>query len=117
MLALYQEKGPDFLDDLVGMFAFALYDERNDFYMVARDHIGIIPLYMGTEHRGSTSLGLLIQQCQRAFRSRCHRHSHPDAVAIHRSTVRVSVEKLIPILVTFLPSVRYGMAYPFSSIC
>jgi asparagine synthase (glutamine-hydrolysing) len=52
ILALYQDKGPDFLDELVGMFAFALYDERNDFYMVARDHIGIIPLYMGTDDFG-----------------------------------------------------------------
>jgi asparagine synthase (glutamine-hydrolysing) len=52
ILALYLDKGPDFLDDLVGMFAFALYDESKDFYMVARDHIGIIPLYMGTDNHG-----------------------------------------------------------------
>jgi asparagine synthase (glutamine-hydrolysing) len=30
-----------------GMFAFILYDESNDFYVVARDPIGIIPLYVG----------------------------------------------------------------------
>jgi asparagine synthase (glutamine-hydrolysing) len=52
ILALYQDKGPDFLDDLVGMFAFALYDKSRNFYMVARDHIGIIPLYMGTDNYG-----------------------------------------------------------------
>lgn len=52
ILALYRDKGPDFLEDLNGIFAFALYDEENDFYMVARDHIGVIPLYMGTDAKG-----------------------------------------------------------------
>ena len=47
ILALYQEKGCDFLDDLNGIFSFVLYDEKKDFYLIARDHLGIIPLYMG----------------------------------------------------------------------
>ena len=47
ILALYNEKGSDFLEDLNGIFSFALYDEKKDFYLIARDHIGIIPLYMG----------------------------------------------------------------------
>ncbi len=47
ILALYRKKGTQFLDDLNGMFAFALYDQQNDSYLIARDHIGIIPLYMG----------------------------------------------------------------------
>jgi asparagine synthase (glutamine-hydrolysing) len=47
ILSLYKEKGVDFLEDLNGIFAFALYDEENDSYLIARDHIGIIPLYMG----------------------------------------------------------------------
>ncbi|MCB0396806.1 MAG: asparagine synthase B [Flavobacteriales bacterium] len=53
ILALYKEKGPDFLEDLNGIFAFALYDEEKDFYMVARDHMGIIPLYMGRDQEGN----------------------------------------------------------------
>jgi asparagine synthase (glutamine-hydrolysing) len=52
ILALYQEKGVDFLDDLNGIFAFCLYDVENDSYFVARDHIGIIPLYMGWDEQG-----------------------------------------------------------------
>ncbi|MCD8388097.1 MAG: asparagine synthase B [Bacteroidales bacterium] len=53
ILALYRDKGPDFLEELNGIFAFALYDEENDFYMVARDHIGVIPLYMGFDTEGN----------------------------------------------------------------
>lgn len=53
ILALYRKKGIDFIEDLNGIFAFALYDEEKDFYMVARDHIGIIPLYMGWDKHGN----------------------------------------------------------------
>lgn len=52
ILALYRKKGINFLEDLNGIFAFALYDKTNDCYLIARDHIGIIPLYMGWDkHR------------------------------------------------------------------
>ena len=46
-MALYQKKGIDFLNKLNGIFAFALYDEKNQQFLIARDHMGIIPLYMG----------------------------------------------------------------------
>ena len=47
ILALYREKGPDFLEELNGIFAFALYDLEKDVYLIGRDHMGIVPLYMG----------------------------------------------------------------------
>ena len=47
ILSLYEKKGINFLNDLNGIFAFALYDSSNDKYLIARDHMGIIPLYMG----------------------------------------------------------------------
>jgi len=53
ILALYQEKGADFIDDLNGIFAFALYDSTKDSYFIARDHMGIIPLYMGWDKDGT----------------------------------------------------------------
>jgi asparagine synthase (glutamine-hydrolysing) len=53
ILALYRQKGIDFLEDLNGIFAFALYDTQNDAYLIARDHIGIIPLYMGWDEFGN----------------------------------------------------------------
>jgi asparagine synthase (glutamine-hydrolysing) len=52
ILSLYLEKGVDFLEDLNGIFAFALYDETKDCYLIARDHIGIIPLYIGRDDKG-----------------------------------------------------------------
>ena len=53
ILALYKEKGFDFLDDLNGMFGFALYDAEKDEYLIARDHMGIIPLYLGWDQNGT----------------------------------------------------------------
>jgi len=53
ILALYNEKGVDFLDDLSGIFAFALYDAKTDNYLIARDHMGIIPLYQGWDKNGT----------------------------------------------------------------
>ncbi|MCF6359983.1 MAG: asparagine synthase B [Cyclobacteriaceae bacterium] len=52
ILALYQEKGVDFLEDLNGIFAFALYDKTKNTYLIGRDHVGIIPLYQGWDTEG-----------------------------------------------------------------
>ncbi|CZF80027.1 Asparagine synthetase B [glutamine-hydrolyzing] [Grimontia celer] len=53
ILALYQDKGADLLEELNGIFAFALYDEEKDEYLIGRDHIGIIPLYQGYDEHGN----------------------------------------------------------------
>ena len=53
ILALYADKGKDFLDELSGIFAFVLYDEVNDCYLAARDHMGIVPLYIGWDIYGN----------------------------------------------------------------
>ncbi|WP_099371639.1 asparagine synthase B [Sphingobacterium sp. 1.A.5] len=52
VLALYLEKGPTFVEDLNGIFGFALYDAREDSFFIARDHMGIIPLYYGKDEFG-----------------------------------------------------------------
>jgi asparagine synthase (glutamine-hydrolysing) len=57
ILALYKEKGVHFIDDLNGIFAFALYDAAKDEYLIARDHMGIIPLYMGWDKNGTFYVG------------------------------------------------------------
>jgi asparagine synthase (glutamine-hydrolysing) len=53
ILALYSEKGPAFLNELNGIFAFALYDRVKDVYLIARDHMGIVPLYKGWDKHGN----------------------------------------------------------------
>ena len=53
ILALYKEKGTAFLDDLNGIFGFAVYNAKKDEYLVARDHMGIIPLYIGWDKNGT----------------------------------------------------------------
>ena len=52
ILALYRKKGINFLEDLSGIFAFVLYDEEKDAFLIARDPIGVIPLYIGYDSDG-----------------------------------------------------------------
>ena len=54
ILALYRAHGIHFLEELSGIFAFALYDEERDEYLIARDPIGVIPLYIGHDADGKT---------------------------------------------------------------
>jgi asparagine synthase (glutamine-hydrolysing) len=54
LLYLYDEFGTDFLNEIDGIFAFSLYDPNTKDYFVARDHIGIIPLYIGWDENGVT---------------------------------------------------------------
>ena len=53
IIPLYQRFGPEFIDKLEGMFAFVIYDETSNTYLIARDHIGIIPLYTGYDENGN----------------------------------------------------------------
>jgi len=53
ILGLYQEKGVEFVDELNGIFAFVLYDAEKNTFFAARDHMGIIPLYMGWDASGT----------------------------------------------------------------
>ena len=69
ILALYRDKKEKFLDEMNGIFGFALYDEENDAYLIARDHIGIIPLYHGWDEFGNyyvaSELKALEGQCKK----------------------------------------------------
>lgn len=53
LLYLYDEYGPAFLGKLNGIFAFVIYDPRDGDYFIARDHIGINPLYWGRDSEGN----------------------------------------------------------------
>ena len=52
ILGLYARHGSDFVDRLNGIFAFVLYDAEQNRYVIARDHLGIVPLYTGTDDEG-----------------------------------------------------------------
>jgi len=52
ILALYRRFGTEFLNRLNGIFAFVLYDEDQDRYLIARDPIGVMPLYLGRDEDG-----------------------------------------------------------------
>ena len=69
ILALCREKGIHFLEDLSGIFAFALYDAEKDEFLIARDPIGVIPLYIGYDADGkvyvASELKALEGQCDR----------------------------------------------------
>ena len=69
ILALYQDKGDGFLNELDGIFAFALYDAERDEYLIARDPVGVIPLYYGYDEEGrlyvASELKALEGQCAR----------------------------------------------------
>lgn len=68
ILALYRDKGVDFLDELNGIFSFVLYDSEVDNFLVARDPIGVIPLYVGHDADGTvyvaSELKALEGQCE-----------------------------------------------------
>ena len=67
ILALYRDRGIDFLEELNGIFAFALYDETRDEFLIARDPIGVMPLYVGYDADGkvyvASELKALEGQC------------------------------------------------------
>ena len=68
ILALYRDKGIHFLEELNGIFAFVLYDEEKDAFLIARDPIGVIPLYIGHDSDGTvyvaSELKALEGQCE-----------------------------------------------------
>ena len=69
LLPLWREKGTSFLEDLNGIFAFVLYDTARNEFLIARDPIGVIPLYIGYDPDGTvlvaSELKALEGQCER----------------------------------------------------
>ncbi|MBA6327514.1 asparagine synthase B [Colwellia sp. MB02u-6] len=53
IIPMFEKFGTDFVDKLQGMFAFCLYNEQDNSYLIARDHMGIIPLYTGYDAEGN----------------------------------------------------------------
>jgi len=69
LLYLYDEFGPEFLQKIDGIFTFCLYDPATKEYFIARDHIGIVPLYIGWDSKGV----LYLASEMKAIESYCER--------------------------------------------
>lgn len=85
LLHLYAEDGPDFLskNEVCGMFAFAMWDMKNQTYIVARDTVGIIPLYMGWGSDGSVHVASELK----ALHAKCNRlEEFPPGHVYHSRT-------------------------------
>ena len=70
ILYLYDELSPkDFLNRMNGIFGFVLYDPRRNAFLVARDPIGVIPLYAGWDRLGrmyvASEMKALVGHCER----------------------------------------------------
>lgn len=69
IIPMYETYGPsaEFCNTFRGMFAFILYDRRQDLFVIVRDHIGIIPLYIGWANDGSiyvaSEMKSLVDRC------------------------------------------------------
>lgn len=70
ILPLYEEfkrTGKNFVDRLVGDFAFVIYDEEDNTIFAARDHMGINPMYVGTDREGrfyvASEMKALVKVC------------------------------------------------------
>jgi asparagine synthase (glutamine-hydrolysing) len=68
IIPLYERHGSDFLNRLSGIFAFVLYDQRRNDFLIARDPIGVVPLYMGRDQHGNlyvaSEMKALIKFCR-----------------------------------------------------
>ena len=70
ILALYRDKGIGFLEELNGIFAFVLYDDADDSFLIARDPIGVIPLYIGYDSDGK----IYVASEMKALEGNCERY-------------------------------------------
>lgn len=70
ILPLYQEEDPGrFLNRINGIFAFVLYDPVRETWLIARDPIGVVPLYLGWDRQenlyAASELKALVDHCER----------------------------------------------------
>ena len=65
-----EERIREMLESLSGIFAFALYDSDRDSFLIARDPIGVIPLYIGFDNNGTVYIASELK----ALEGRCERY-------------------------------------------
>jgi len=94
LLHLYIEDGPDFLskNEICGMFAFAIWDARNQTYLFARDTVGIIPLYMGFGQDGTVQVASELKTLHRS----CSRYNEFAPGHVYHSTTGATTRFYTP---------------------
>ncbi len=94
IMYLYEEYGPECVKMLSGIFAFVLYDPKKGEYFIARDHMGICPLYWGWD-----DLGILhVASEMKALDSYCKTIEEfpPGSYFVGSEKSRISPEKKQP---------------------
>ncbi|MEZ4743667.1 MAG: asparagine synthase B [Bdellovibrionota bacterium] len=84
ILYLYKEYGVDFLNDLNGIFAFVLHDEKTGDNLIARDPIGVIPLYYGYDKAGN----LYVASEMKALIDCEEVHEFPPGSYMHKGIIK-----------------------------
>ena len=102
ILHLYEEKGSACVEDLRGMFAFAIWDARKDELFIARDRLGVKPLYYVHTEDGSLYFASEIKALLEAgaVRAELNYAALPDYLANHapsgEETLYRGVRRLLP---------------------
>ncbi len=102
ILHLYEEHGKDCVDYLRGMFAFAIWDKREQQLFIARDRLGVKPLYYVHTDDGSLYFASEIKALleARAIKPEINYAALPDYLANHGTsndeTLFAGVKRLLP---------------------
>ncbi|MCM3901899.1 MAG: asparagine synthase (glutamine-hydrolyzing), partial [Pyrinomonadaceae bacterium] len=102
ILHLYEEHGKDCVDYLRGMFAFAIWDKREQQLFIARDRLGVKPLYYVHTDDGSLYFASEIKALleARAIKPEINFAALPDYLANHGTsndeTLFAGVKRLLP---------------------
>jgi asparagine synthase (glutamine-hydrolysing) len=102
ILHLYEEYGEKCVEHLRGMFAFAIWDQRKQELFIARDRLGVKPLYYAQTHDGSLYFGSEIKTVLEAgaIKAEINYPVLPDYLANHapsgEDTLFRGVKRLLP---------------------
>ncbi len=102
ILHLYEEHGVDCVEHLRGMFAFAIWDQRKQELFIARDRLGVKPLYYFHADDGSLYFGSEIKTifAADALKPELNYAALPDYLANHapsgETTLFAGVKRLLP---------------------
>ncbi|HQX56375.1 MAG TPA: asparagine synthase (glutamine-hydrolyzing) [Pyrinomonadaceae bacterium] len=102
ILHLYQEHGRDCVEYLRGMFAFAIWDAKRQELLIARDRLGVKPLYYVHSQDGSLYFASEIKSllAAGAVKPEINFNALPDQLAAHGTsrdeTLYAGIKRLMP---------------------